>query len=613
MQDVRIRGRRDAVLVITAGLPMAAPMLPAALAQSDPLEQPFPATLDLADLNGEIGFRLDGVSDGNFSGESVASVGDINGDGIDDLIIGAPDESSGGVAAAGMTFVVFGSDSGFPAEFQLRDLDGQNGFRIDGVERPGFSGGSVAPAGDVNGDGIDDLIIGAPLSEPLRRLQAGSSYVVFGRDVPGGDRFPALLTLDELDGEIGFRMDGAEGDTSGISVASAGDLNGDGVDDVLVGAFGNDFGGQADAGVAYVVYGVDTGAGGRFPPAIDLTRLDAATGVVLGGVGESDRTGARVAEAGDVNGDGIDDVIIGASNARPDRRTRMGSAYVVFGRRGGLGAVVSLDALDGRNGFRIDGDVEGDALGSSVAGAGDVDGDGVGDVVVGVPGRDPGGRSDAGAGAVVFGRDFDEGEAFPPAIAWSDIDGQSGFRFPGVETFGQAGRSIASAGDLNGDGIADVIIGAPIVDFGGLDSVGKAYVVFGRGGGAGGFPAVLPLASLDGSNGFRLDGVNGFDFAASSVASAGDVNADGRGDVIIGAPFADPGGLQGAGSSYVVYGRTPIDCPADLNGDGVLNIFDFLEFQNLFAMGDPIADFDGDGSLTIFDFLAFQNAFVAGC
>jgi len=83
--------------------------------------------------------------------------------------------------------------------------------------------------------------------------------------------------------------------------------------------------------------------------------------------------------------------------------------------------------------------------------------------------------------------------------------------------------------------------------------------------------------------------------------------------VIIGANGADPGGRSRAGSSYVLFGRTPIDCPADLNGDGVLNIFDFLEFQNLFDAGDPRADFDGDGSLTIFDFLAFQNAFDAGC
>ncbi|NRA58132.1 MAG: FG-GAP repeat protein, partial [Phycisphaerales bacterium] len=146
------------------------------------------------------------------------------------------------------------------------------------------------------------------------------------------------------------------------------------------------------------------------------------------------------------------------------------------------------------------------------------------------------------------------------------------------------------------------------------DGTGATYVVFGRDAAAGGFPAALQLADLNGATGFRLDGVADDDASGWSVAPAGDVNGDGIDDLIVGANAADPGGRRSAGTAYVVFGRDLSGgCPADLDGDGTLSIFDFLAFQNLFDAGDPIADFDGDGRLTLFDFLAFQNAFDAGC
>ena len=135
---------------------------------------------------------------------------------------------------------------------------------------------------------------------------------------------------------------------------------------------------------------------------------------------------------------------------------------------------------------------------------------------------------------------------FPAVIKLSSLDGSTGFRRDGVSADDYSGRSVASAGDVNGDGFADVIIGAR--------GLGSSYVVFGK---ASGLAPKLKLSSLDGSNGFRLDGVSAGDSSGRSVASAGDVNGDGFADLIIGALRADPGGKSGAGSSYVVFGRGP--------------------------------------------------------
>jgi len=140
----------------------------------------FASFIRLSNLDGTNGFRLDGIDAGDQSGRSVASAGDVNGDGFDDLVIGAYDAGPDGKSGAGESYVVFGTDAGFSASLSLAALDGSNGFRLDGIDAGDRSGFSVASAGDVNGDGFDDLVIGAYRASPDGRMEAGETYAVFG-------------------------------------------------------------------------------------------------------------------------------------------------------------------------------------------------------------------------------------------------------------------------------------------------------------------------------------------------------------------------------------------------------------------------------------------------
>ncbi len=205
--------------------------------------------LELADLNGLNGFVLNGVAALDRSGFSVSAAGDINGDGIDDLIIGASGADPNG-SNSGASYVVFGDAGGLPNPINLSTLNGLNGFVLNGVAASDFSGSSVSAAGDINGDGIDDLIIGARYADP-NGSSSGASYVVFG-DAAG---LPHPFNLSSLNGLNGFVLNGvATSDFSGISVSAAGDINGDGIDDLIIGAFAASPNGT-NSGASYVVFG----------------------------------------------------------------------------------------------------------------------------------------------------------------------------------------------------------------------------------------------------------------------------------------------------------------------------------------------------------------------
>ncbi|MFW9264513.1 cadherin-like domain-containing protein, partial [Nostoc sp. CALU 546] len=175
----------------------------------------FDAQINLSSLDGSDGFVINGITDRDYSGGSVSSAGDINGDGFDDLIIGALRADPNGQSAAGSSYVVFGSNSGFDAQFNLSSLDGSNGFVINGIAAFDLSGSSVSSAGDINGDGFDDLIIGAIGADPNGQNIAGSSYVVFGFQTTATTNEDTAVNI--LASNILRRYTDVDGDTLTIS------------------------------------------------------------------------------------------------------------------------------------------------------------------------------------------------------------------------------------------------------------------------------------------------------------------------------------------------------------------------------------------------------------
>ena len=452
-----------------------------------------------------------GEASADYSGRSVAFAGDVNGDGYDDILIGAYTNSEG-AGLAGQTYLILGKASGWTMDIDLSNADAS----FLGEDWGDHSGHSVAGVGDVNWDGYDDILIGAPDNNE-GGTYAGQTYLILGK-ASGW-----TMDTDLSNADASFIGENA-GDNSGWSVAGAGDVNYDGYDDILIGAFGNDEGG-ANAGQTYLILGGNIG----WTMDIDLSNADASF------IGENpgDYAGWSVAGAGDVNGDIYGDILIGAVG-NDDNGQGAGQTYLMFGKFSGWSMDTDLSNADAS----FWGENMHDNSGASVNGSGDVNGDGYADILIGAYGSDEGGSDARGQTYLIFGKD----------TGWSmDTDlSNADASFWGENALDYSGYSVAGAGDVNGDRYDDILIGAYRNDESD-ERAGQTYLIFGK---DTGWSMDTDLLKSDAS----FWGESAWDHSGRSVTGAGDANGDGYDDILIGANGNDEGDID-AGQTYLVGGK----------------------------------------------------------
>ncbi len=518
---------------------------------------------EFTSANGDV---LRGAATGDAYGASVTVIGDMNGDGFKDYAIGSANEQE--------VAVIFGTEEGIPTNISPALLDGSDGFIFTLSDPSGFDGLRVSAAGDVNGDGLADLAIGAP-----QPSAPGAAFIVYG-----ADSFDAEMTDEDLAGGGGVVLEGAPGDNSlSLKIDPAGDFNNDGFDDVIVGMPFIEAGFFDVPGRATIIYG--SGGEDPLPDTISLA-APGDRGTVITQFGDFESIGVDVSGIGDVNGDDIDDVIIASLPSPLADET----AFIIYGSETPDDTIV-LEGLDETQGTRITGIL--DLAARRVSDIGDINNDGLDDFAVSLPGA-AGDEFSEGLIYVVFGR---EG-GFGSTLVIDEIAEDEGFFIGGAPGNAFAGAELGPAGDVNGDGIDDLLIGAGVLPEDGPQQ-GGVYVILGR---EEAFPVSYDLGELSGVDGYLITGDAPGDFAGFAIAGGADGNGDGIDDILIGAPGSDFAGAD-RGAVHVVYGQPSQQLAPVANDDEVTSLPDveFFEFD-LFAndveinVGDSFSILESDGS-----------------